>query len=235
MEMWPWDSHLFISLSLNAKQCPDWEVHEKCRGAKFRHRLHNTVRSFVAAMAISPVDHTSPPIVHCSSMTPQSCGLSGPETTPDKPQKAHVDTVERLSLSLEMNPNCEQRPSACAQNHCCGVALMTLCRAARAHFGASQSLGWKVVKKLRGGLLGAQMAPKSGFWTQKEVFRGDATGSRDSAESSGDQREPTESIVGWVGREEEKLDQVGIPVANLVIRDASGCAWLLLCSGPHCT
>ena len=76
---------------------------------------------------------------------------------------------------------------------------------------------------------------KSGFWTQKEVFGGDATGSRDSTESSGEQREPTKSIVGWVGRGEEKLDRVGIPVANLVIWDASGCAWLLLRAGPHHT
>ena len=51
--------------------------------------------------------------------------------------------------------------------------------------GTSPSLAWKVVKKLRGRLLGAQMAPKSGFWTQKEVFGNDATGSRDSAELSG--------------------------------------------------
>ena len=79
------------------------------------------------------------------------------------------------------------------------------------------------------------MAPKSGFWTQKEVFGGDAAGSRDSTESAGVQSEPTESIAGWVGHGEEKLDRVGIPVANLVIRDASGCAWLLLRAGPHHT
>ena len=79
------------------------------------------------------------------------------------------------------------------------------------------------------------MAPKSGFWTQKEVFRGDAAGSRDSAESSGGQSEPAESIAGRVGCGEEKLDRVGVPVANLVICGASGCAWLLLRSGPHHT
>ena len=68
------------------------------------------------------------------------------------------------------------------------------------------------------------MTPKSGFWTQKEVFGGDATGSRDSAESVGGQSEPAESIAGRVGRGEEKLDRVGIPVANLVIWEACGCA-----------
>ena len=77
------------------------------------------------------------------------------------------------------------------------------------------------------------MAPKSGFWTQKEVFRGDAAGSRDSSEFAGGQSEPTESLVGWVGRREEKLDRVGIPVASLLIWAASGCAWLLLRAGPH--
>ena len=77
------------------------------------------------------------------------------------------------------------------------------------------------------------MTPKSGFWTQKEVFRGDSVGSRDSTKSAGGQRELTERIVGWVGRGEEKLDRVGIPVANLVIWEASGCAWLLLRAGPH--
>ena len=71
---------------------------------------------------------------------------------------------------------------------------------------------------------GSQMAPKSGFWTWKEVFRGHSTVSRDSTECSGGHREHTESIVGWVGRGEEKLDWVGIPVANLVIWEACGCA-----------
>ena len=89
------------------------------------------------------------------------------------------------------------------------------------------------MKKLRRGPFGG---PNGGFWTQKEVFGGDAAGSRDSTEFSGGQSEPAESIAGWVGRGEEKLDRVGIPVANLVIRDASsGCAWLLLRAGPHHT
>ena len=77
------------------------------------------------------------------------------------------------------------------------------------------------------------MAPKSGYWTQKEVFGGHAAGSRDSTECAGGHSELTESLVGWVGCGEEKLDRVGILVANLVILDASGCAWLLLHAGTH--
>ena len=61
------------------------------------------------------------------------------------------------------------------------------------------------------------MAPKMGFWTWKEAFRGDAVGSRDSSKSAGVQSQLTESIVGWVGRGVENLDLVGIPVANQAI------------------
>ena len=61
------------------------------------------------------------------------------------------------------------------------------------------------------------MAPKSGLWTWKEAFRGDAVGSRDRAKSAGGQIQPTESTVGWVGRGVENLDLVGIPVSNLVL------------------
>ena len=61
------------------------------------------------------------------------------------------------------------------------------------------------------------MAPKMGIWTWKWAFGGDVVGSRDSNKSAGGQRESTGSIVGWVGRGEEHLDLVWIPVANLVI------------------
>ena len=78
------------------------------------------------------------------------------------------------------------------------------------------------MKKLRTVRFLGPNGPKKGFWTWKEAFRGDAVGSRDSNKSAGGQSEPTESIVGWVGRGEEHLDLVWIPVAKLVIWGPGG-------------
>ena len=46
------------------------------------------------------------------------------------------------------------------------------------------------------------MAPKSGFWTQKEVFGGDAAGSRDSTELLVTRVNPQKALLGGlaVGR-----------------------------------